>query len=126
MFHKVLPHVHHIHQEKSSPNEVAHSHGHHHHHHEDPMEQEANQGLFDWFLNVHTHTNIGNDYLVFDSITIKKVKAQNDLLKANFNYPLYIYFYKNDEKIVEWEHPPDKLQKAYLFNYSLRGPPVLG
>lgn len=125
MFHKVLPHVHHIHLEASSHNEVAHTHGHEHHHGEH-RDNQSQEGLFDWFLDMHIHTNITNDLLVLDSTSVEKVVAKKDLVKTDFNFSHNKHHCKDVDEIVEWDQPPDKELKAYLSSYSLRGPPALG
>ncbi|MAU16582.1 hypothetical protein GO009_15590 [Muricauda sp. TY007] len=123
LMHKVVPHWHHQHVEEHH-HDVAHN---HHDHHSDETEKEnPTKGFLDWFFEMHAHTNTTTDILVLKQRTVEKVSVEKLIAKTRFPKLVIYTFYKSDTIVKKWYRPPDKLRKAYLFNYSLRGPPSLG
>jgi hypothetical protein len=125
LLHQIVPHWHHQHQEEHQHSEVEHSHQ-HCHHHENPEKDNSKKSFFDWFIEMHVHTNTAIDVLVFKESTVKKISVEkesvNQLLLENANLAVL----NGDTSNEKWYHPPDKLQNTYFPNCSLRGPPCLG
>ena len=84
------------------------------------------KGFLDWFFEMHAHTNTTTDILVLKQRTVEKVSLEKLIAKTRLPKLVIYTFYKSDTIVKKWYRPPDKLRKAYLFNYSLRGPPSLG
>lgn len=125
LMHQVVPHWHHQHQEEHQHSEVAHSHG-HEHHHESPEKKNSKKGFFDWFIEMHVHTNTTTDVLVLKESTVKHITVEKESVKALHPQTLNLALIEVDIPNESWDHPPDKLQNTYLPNSSLRGPPRLG
>jgi len=125
LLHQIVPHWHH--QHKNDRHETVHHDDKvHDHHHEKPEGKDSNRGFFDFFLELHTHTNETTNVLVLEQSSVQKISDQKAQVKTfgvtKINVPLF------DDTVHDkiWHHPPNKQQKAHFPNLSLRGPPVLG
>lgn len=125
LMHQVVPHWHHQHQEVHQHSELAHSHN-HEHHHENPKKDTSKKGFFDWFVEMHVHTNATADVLVLKQTTVKKITVEKESVKTLLPQTENLALIDVDTSNKRWCHPPDKLQNTYFPNCSLRGPPSLG
>lgn len=125
LMHQVVPHWHHQHQEEHQHSEVAHSHN-HEHNHEKPEKDDSKKSFFDWFVEMHVHTNTATDVLVLKQTTVKKITIEKESVKALFPKTVNLAVIEVDTSNDKWYHPPDNLQNTYFPNSSLRGPPSLG
>ena len=126
LMHQVVPHWHHQHQEEHQHSEVAHSHN-HEHHHETPEKDNSKKCFFDWFVEMHVHTNTATtDVLVLKEATVKKITVEKESVRILFPETVNLSLIDVDTSKERWYHPPDKLQNTYFPNCSLRGPPSLG
>lgn len=125
LMHQVVPHWHHQHQEEHQHSEVAHSHN-HEHQHEKPEQENSEKGFFDWFVEMHVHTNTTIDVLVLKESTVKKITVEKEAVKTFLPEAVNFAILERDASNKRWYHPPDKLQNTYFPNCSLRGPPHLG
>ncbi|GGD96779.1 hypothetical protein [Planktosalinus lacus] len=125
LLHQVVPHWHHQHQEEHQHSEVAHSHN-HKHHHEKPEKDNSKNGFFDWFTDMHIHTNVTTDVLVLRQETAKKITLEKGAVKTLLAEIVELTTLEEETFIENGYHPPDNLQNTYFPNCSLRGPPSLG
>lgn len=125
LLHQVVPHWHHQHQEEHQHSEVVHSHI-HEHHHEKSEKDNSKKGFFDWFLEIHVHTNAATDVLVLKQTTVKKITVEKESVKTVLPETVNLVISEADPLNKGWYHPPDHFQKIYFLNSSLRGPPSLG
>ncbi|USD23824.1 hypothetical protein [Flagellimonas marinaquae] len=127
LMHQIVPHWHHQHQTEQI--QTGHDHDHMadgHHHHGEPEDKKPSKGLFDWFLDFHTHTNTSTNVLVWEHSSVKKTTDQKQQIKT-VRIPEAAQIIWEDillDKI--WYEPPNTLQKDHFPNLSLRGPPALG
>ncbi|WP_405382300.1 hypothetical protein [Maribacter sp. LLG6340-A2] len=125
LMHQVVPHWHHEHQEKHQHSEVAHTHN-HEHNHKTSKKDNSKKGFFDWFVEMHVHTNTTPDVLVLKEVTVKKITVEKESVKTLFPVTVNLALVDVDTSKERWYQPPDKLQNTYFPNCSLRGPPSLG
>ena len=116
--------------QRSSQTEVLHATGdtpeNHEHHHETPEKDNSKKGFFDWFVEMHVHTNTTTDVLVLKESTLKKITVEKESVKTLLVQTVNLALIDVDTAKERWYHPPDKLQNTYFPNCSLRGPPSLG
>lgn len=131
LLHRVVPHLHHQHQEthhSSAHNYTEHHHhdDHNHNHHQKEKEHKTTKGFIDWFLGTHSHTNAPTDILVLRNTTIQKFTVAKEVAKdSSFEIATSI-LYQTGASQRQWYHPPDHLYQTYFYSSTLRGPPVLG
>ena len=125
LLHQVVPHWHHQHQEENQHSEVAHSH-HHDHHHEKLESDNSKKGFFDWFIEMHVHSNSTTEVLVLMQTTVKKIGKEKESAKTVLPETVNLAILEVDTSNVKWYHPPDKVPKEHFHYLSLRGPPILG
>ena len=127
LMHQIVPHWHH--QLQTEQFQTGHDHDHvadGHHHHGKPEDKKPSKGLFDWFLDFHTHSNTPTNVLVWEHSSVHKITDQKQQIKT-VRIPEVAQIIWEDillDKI--WYEPPNTLLKDHFPNLSLRGPPALG
>lgn len=121
ILHDIIPHTHHQHEFGHSNSATAHSANH-------LLENEnSEEGLLDWFVDVHEHSTHSNETVVSHENCVKQRNVKKDVNTIFFvyQYSISTYCYNDTEKVSSY-YPPDTYSNNYLSSLDSRGPPSLG
>jgi hypothetical protein len=130
--HQILPHEHHVHEEKAivkANHKATHLHGHDHgtgHHHHHTNDQEEDKGLLGGLLADHSHTLESFDFTVVGG-TKKLTPSVNTVTEARCHA-----MDSSKESLLAsrkrfWDQPPQIIfEQDYFSSQRLRGPPANG
>ncbi|TLP71219.1 hypothetical protein [Maribacter sp. ACAM166] len=127
ILHQAFPHLHHQHQGPHSHSDLAHSGEHHHHDDGSKEKDEARDGLFGLFMDMHLHSTVSSDIIILKRNTVEQqTVAVKDVANkpCETQRPLLIDNGQNESPPIY--HPPNKYFNPYLSYLDLRGPPALG
>ncbi|MTI33024.1 hypothetical protein [Xanthovirga aplysinae] len=132
MLHNALANLHHLTEDSSALNEhMEESHNDHHHDHshshspKKEQKQESDSNFFRILLENHSHTNHSHAFFELGNMGAKNTKAKYLLIGVYRENPLILlHTFKEPQKRFRPYHQRLRPRK-YLFNPSLRAPPVL-
>lgn len=129
VLHQAYPHLHHQHEgvDSHSHSDIAHTGEHHHHDDSSHEDEDSPYGFFRFFMDMHVHSSVSNEIVVFERPTVERQSDTNDnLVKPSFNFQEEFTRDERQHSKPPLYHPPKQYFNPYLSSLDLRGPPSLG